>query len=412
MSTPLHFPFRTQAEWRNCLTEVQPVAREMLERSDAEQRRLGYFHTFREICQQPATWLRTGELMQSHADELRDLVDGISSLALSGSGSSEYAGDCARPALRKSLGINVEAVPAGDLLTHGRYALPTGKPSLMVSLARSGDSPESVGALALVRKFEPDVRHLVLTCNREGRLANAFCGDPRVRVITLDDATNDRSLVMTSSFTNMVLGACFLGISNDFEPYRARVGVLARAACSLLQNEMSGLAKLARTPFRRALFLGSGARLAAAREASLKMVEMTAGRVTTMCETWLGLRHGPMSAINSETLVVCFLSSDPVVRAYETDVLRELDQKQLGLARVIAGPCACVNQHVASAQDLVVPYQCSNLADEELPVLDVIVGQLLALFRCLHEGLRPDSPSETGVICRVVPSFTLYPPEG
>jgi len=38
--------------------------------------------------------------MQSHAAELRDLVDGISRLSLSGSGSSEYAGDCVRPAVR------------------------------------------------------------------------------------------------------------------------------------------------------------------------------------------------------------------------------------------------------------------------------------------------------------------------
>jgi tagatose-6-phosphate ketose/aldose isomerase len=228
-----------------------------------------------------------------------------------------------------------------------------------------------------------------------------------VRVITLDDATNDQSLVMTSSFTNMVLGARFLAFSKDSGRFMALVGALARAASGLLQNQMNALAKFARTPFRRALFLGSGARFAAAREASLKMLEMTAGRVTTTCETFLGLRHGPMSAVHGETLVVCFLSSDPVVRAYEADVLREMDQKRLGLGRILASQD--VTQNVAGDRDLVVPYQCPDLADEDLPVLDVIVGQLLALFRCLHEGLRPDSPSEAGVIRRVVPGFALYP---
>ena len=407
MSIPLHSPFPSQAEWLSYLSEVEPTAREMLERSDQDQQRLGYFHTFREIGQQPATWLRTAELMRAHAAEVQALVKGISCLTLSGSGSSEYAGDCARLALRKNLGISVEAVAAGALLTGGSYALPVGKPSLMVSLARSGDSPESVGALALVRQLEPDARHLVLTCNREGRLANAFCGDPKAQVITLDDATNDRSLVMTSSFTNMVIGARFLGFSKDLEAYTALVGALARSASALLQNHMTALAKFARKPFRRALFLGSGPRFAAAREASLKMLEMTAGRVTTMCETWLGLRHGPMSSVHDDTLVVCFLSSNPMVRAYEADVLKEMDQKQLGLTRIIAGPD--VTGDVACVQDLVIPYQCHDLADEDLPVLDVIVAQLLALFRCLQEGLRPDSPSEAGVIRRVVPSFALYP---
>ena len=176
----------------------------------------------------------------------------------------------------------------------------------------------------MVRELEPDTRHLVLTCNREGSLANAFRGDPKVRVITLDDATNDRSLVMTSSFTNMVLGARFLGFSKDSAAYNTLVAALARSASTLLRDQMTALAKLAQKPFRRAVFLGSGARLAAAREASLKMLEMTAGRVATTCETFLGLRHGPMSGIHGDTLVVCFLSSDPLVRAYETDVLTEM----------------------------------------------------------------------------------------
>jgi tagatose-6-phosphate ketose/aldose isomerase len=408
MSTPVHSPLLSQAEWLAYLSQVQPVAREMLERSEEDQQRVGYFHTFREIAQQPSTWIRTAELMQSHCAELRDVMDGISCLTLSGSGSSEYAGDCARAALRKSLGINVEAVAAGALLTAGTFALPVGKPSLMVSLARSGDSPESVGALAVVRQLEPDARHLVLTCNREGRLANVFRGDPKVRVITLDDATNDRSLVMTSSFTNMVVAVHYLGVSKNSAAYIALVRALASGASSLLQNEMTILAKAALMPFRRALFLGSGARYAAAREASLKMLEMTAGRVTTMCETWLGLRHGPMTGVDRDTLVVCFLSSDPVIRAYETDVLREMEKKRLGLARIIAGQD--IAENVACAHDMVVPYECPPLADEELPVLDVMIGQLLAFFRCLQEGLRPDSPSESGIISRVVQSFALYPP--
>lgn len=141
---------------------------------------------------------------------------------------------------------------------------------------------------------------------------------------------------MTSSFTNMALGARFLGFSKDSAAYAAQVDALARSASCLLQSQMSGLAKLARKPFRCALFLGSRARFAAAREASLKMLEMTAGRVTTMCETWLGLRHGPMSGVHGDTLVVCFLSSDPGVRAYEVDVLREMESKA---ARASANHC-------------------------------------------------------------------------
>ena len=140
------------------------------------------------------------------------------------------------------------------------------------------------------------------------------------------------------------------------------------------------------------------------------MLEMTAGRVMTMSETYLGLRHGPMSYVHDDTLVVCFLSSDPTLRAYESDLLREIDQKELGLSKMIVGEG--VPSDLAREGDVVL--ECGGLeqvGDENFPVIDVIAGQLLAFFRCLEEGLRPDSPSEDGVISRVVQTFALHLPK-
>ena len=408
MSTPVQWSGCSHEDWLSRLAQAQRATRELLERDQQEQRRLGYFHTFREICQQPATWLGTAQLMQGYAPDLGRLIDGLSSLTLSGSGSSEYAGDCVRPALRKNLGINVQSVASGALLTQGTDALPVGRPSFMVSLARSGDSPESVGALTLVRKLAPEVRHLVLTCNGQGRLANEFQADSNLSVIVLDDATNDRSLVMTSSFTNMVLAARFIGLLSHSPHYAAIAKAIAQGASELLHGQMDVLAQVSRRPFRRVMFLGSGAHFPAAREASLKMLEMTGGRVVTGCETYLGLRHGPMSSVHDDTLVVCFLSVDTMVRAYELDVVRELAQKQLGMFRILVGQD--LPRDLAASQDVVIPYHVGNLADEDLPVLDVLVGQILAFFRCLQEGLRPDCPSENGVIHRVVKAFDLYLP--
>jgi D-galactosamine 6-phosphate deaminase/isomerase len=398
-----------QHDWLQLLFKSQPIVAEMLARDPEEQRRLGYVHTLREICQQPSTWIRTAELMQQFARVLSPLVEGISSLVLSGSGSSDFAGDCVRMVLQKELGVNAHAIPSGTLLTHDSHAVSIGRPGLMVSLARSGDSPESVGAVALMLKIEPRFRHLVLTCNRRGSLATAFREDPKVTVIALDDCTNDRSLAMTSSFTNLVIAARFLGLIEEPARYLSICNGLSRTAAALLQEHFGTLAQVGRAPYRRVLFLGSGPRFAGARETALKMLEMTAGRVTTSCETYLGLRHGPMSAVNEDTLIVCFLSTQPKVRAYESDVLRELAHKQLGLFRLIVGKD--VPQELVGAKDVVIPYLgADELADDNIPVLDAVVGQLLAFFRCLKEGLQPDSPSQAGVIHRVVQSFTLHLP--
>jgi hypothetical protein len=50
----------------------------------------GYFHTLREICQRPSTWIRSVEFIQQSAPALSQLIEGISSLTFSGSASSDY----------------------------------------------------------------------------------------------------------------------------------------------------------------------------------------------------------------------------------------------------------------------------------------------------------------------------------
>jgi tagatose-6-phosphate ketose/aldose isomerase len=223
----------------------------------------------------------------------------------------------------------------------------------------------------------------------------------------LDERTNDRSLVMTSSFTNMVMAGRALAFLDDPAGYRSSVNALAEAARHLLLNYAGKLRAIAQGPFRKAVYLGSGCRHGAAREGALKLLEMLDGRLTSFAETCLGLRHGPMCAIDGATLVVCFLSSDPLRRAYETDLLDELQRKGIGWRRVIVGKD--IPPELLMEGDLGVELQgVANLADDDLAVLDVMVSQLIAFFRCMGDGLKPDSPSASGVISRVVNDFTVH----
>jgi tagatose-6-phosphate ketose/aldose isomerase len=379
----------------------------LLGRPETQQHGLGYFHTLREILQQPATWLRTGSALALHGDELKRAIGGAKLLVLTGSGSSEYAGECLRLTLQTELAIPAETIAGGDLLTHAGGAFGPSRPGLMLSLARSGDSPESVAAVAAMLEAEPAMRHLVITCNAAGKLATTYVDDPRVQVVVLADETNDRSLVMTSSFTNMVLAGRFLGMLQTPQRYEALVTSLSAVAEELLDAHFDLLAELAQRGFRRVLFLADGPAVGAARECALKMTEMTAGRVVTMRETYLGLRHGPMSAVHQDTLIVCFLSSDPLVRAYEVDLIRELNEKGLGMAKLLFGED--IPPDLAQNGDVLIECEgLRELGDENLPVLNVVIGQVLAFFRCMKEGLKPDSPSDDGVINRVVQGFTLH----
>jgi tagatose-6-phosphate ketose/aldose isomerase len=273
-------------------------------------------------------------------------------------------------------------------------------------LARSGNSPESRAVVDSLLEHDDRGHHLIITCNRQGALVTGLAAHPRVDAVVLDEQTEDKSLVMTGSFTNMVLAGRFLAWTPRPEAGVARVEAVAQAGAGLLARDADALAQIARSGFRRAVYLGSGCRVGSAHEAGLKMTEMSAGRVLSLSETFLGLRHGPMSVIHDDTLIVAFLSSDSVVRAYEVDLLRELDRKRLGARKLIVGsgiPAALASRPEDHRIDF-----GDGLADADLAVLDTVVGQLLAFHRCLEEGLKPDSPSTEGVINRVVERFTIH----
>jgi len=373
----------------------------------------GYYHTLREICQQPLTWLDTSTRVVGSRARLQGILaeSGLATnrraLIFTGSGSSFYAAECLGLTLQRELAVPVHALPAGMILTHPETALPPGQECLVVSLARSGDSPESTAVVDLLDETYPGVRHIIITCNRNGRLAAFRHDDPGCATLILDDVTCDRSLVMTSSFSNLVWAGRSLGLLQSPGVYQETTEALAVAAKQLLSRKSGEIAALGGQTFQSVLFLGSGVRLGSARESALKMLEMTAGQVVTFAETYLGVRHGPLAAVQSDTLIVCFLSSDPLVRAYELDVIRELTQKKLGLRKVIVGDQVPLD--IGQLQDHVIDYGTGvGFGDETLPMLDVLVGQLLAFFRCLSLGLRPDAPSREDIINRVVGPFAIH----
>jgi tagatose-6-phosphate ketose/aldose isomerase len=358
--------------------------RELRDVPEDEQRDRGYYHTLREILQQPATWHETSELVRRSGLSLRE---GTGPVLLTGSGSSHYIGESLEPLLARSLGRSVRAVPAGALLMDFESYVFDGPPGTLVSFARSGDSPESCAVSDGFLSRAPAWKQVLVTCNREGALATRYSGKKSVSIVILPDRTNDRSLAMTSSFTNLWLAGRILGGSVP------DVASLARAAESMFQDEACPVAEAGTTAFPNAVYLGSGARYGAAREAALKMLEMTDGSVLTFAESFLGVRHGPMCALRETTLLVGFLSRNEPQRSYERDLLREVAEMSGRPRTLLSGRGGDID---------------FDLDDGDDALLDVVVGQLLGFFRSLVLGLKPDAPSAGGVISRVVRPFGIH----
>jgi tagatose-6-phosphate ketose/aldose isomerase len=283
-----------------------------------------------------------------------------------------------------------------------RSILP-GRRYLLISFSRSGDGSEGVALLELARaRYPVQIQHLVVTCNAGGAMAKM----PGVFPIILDDAVNDRGLAMTSSFSKMIVAGHALAYVYRPEEYDVLLNELATMGDALLPRAADLAANLAKDRYSRVCFLGSGALQAVAQESSLKVLELNAGKIATLAESFLGLRHGPMAFLNGDTLVCAYLSGGEDVARYELDLLEEIRSKRLAKSLLLVAPR--VPSRIRGLTEHVLALDApAHFPDACRPPVDIIVGQLLALFLSIENGIRTDTPSG-GAISRVVSHVKIY----
>jgi len=283
-----------------------------------------------------------------------------------------------------------------------------GKSYVWISFSRSGDSSEGVSVLEAALEQRPEVQHIIVSCNREGRMARLVSERSNICQVMLDDEVNDRGLAMTSSFSNMVVAGQCLAHVQDLAAYGATLKALIAGAQEFLPAAAEFAEKAVTDGFTKICFLGTGALHGVAVESALKVLELTAGNIVTLSETFLGVRHGPLSAIDGETLVVGFVSGDRRRRSYELDLLEEVRDKKLAKGIVMIAPKISPDEAARLGKiGVLLPLGLAEF-DCYRPPVDVLIGQLLGLFASIKLGLKPDAPSPGGAISRVVSKVRIY----
>ena len=346
-------------------------------------------YTLEEIFQQPLLWPTTLTRVREAKERFHLYRLQHARVLLTGAGSSAYAATAVAVSWPGAL-----AVPTTDLLVDTERYLPG--VDAVLSLARSGNSPESAAVVNRIRGIRPDILQLAITCNEQSALWEAGL-DGR---ISLDPRTNDRSLVMTSSFSNLVLAGLCL---SQPEAVPAMVKEGSDRACELLPEVDKRCKCVADRIHDRIVVLSSSPLIGWAREAGLKALEMTAGRFPAVAETYLGLRHGPMSFVNENALVLCLLSSDPLRQLYEVDLVRELRSKNLGY---LVGITASGERDGLFHEEI--PAVLPHALDALRTPFEIVIPQLLGYHLSLRIGMNPDSPSPNGIINRVVQRFQIH----
>lgn len=369
--------------------------------------RLGGADTAREIAQQPALWAQLAQaLEQTRARIDAFLGDWLRQpghrVIFTGAGSSGFIAEMVADQINAQWPADVRALHTTSLLTHPSLYLQRDRPTLLVSFARSGSSPESTAAVDLVRERVADARFLDITCNGEGELARR--GRDRADTLTLlmPPLSCDRAFAMTSSLSCMLLAAL---AAFDTVPWPQRLQRLHDLAAHLhdaLDDWAAPVAALAQSPYTRVIYLGSGPLEALAREAALKLLELTAGRVLALANTPLGFRHGPKSTLDGDTLVVVLRSAEAVARRYEQDLLDELRRDG------IAGRVLSVGPARGDDADGDFSLDAPALPDPWLAPLWLSMAQRYALLRSAALGLTPDNPFPDGTVNRVVQGVIVH----
>jgi tagatose-6-phosphate ketose/aldose isomerase len=377
--------------------------------ADLDQAGAGW--TTREILQQPRVWTQVLELVTRRAQVVRGFLRPLLGrpdlrVVLTGAGTSAFIGECIAPAIASRWNRRVEAVATTDLVAcPGNWLLPR-VPTLLVSFARSGNSPESLAAIELAQQSLPQCHHLIVTCSAEGALYRRAGQWQNAYVVLLPDDTNDRGFAMTSSFSAMLLAAAL--ILEAIPADAALLAALIAAAEQVLQHWPARIRSLIQAQFERVVYLGAGELKGLAREAALKLLELTDGRMVAVSDTPLGFRHGPKTVVNRRTLVVLFVGNDPYSRQYDLDLLRELRADAIA-ARVVA-VTAQPDPGVAHPDDFLIP-ALMPVADVALCLPFVVFAQCFALLQSLALGIRPDNPNAAGTVSRVVRGVSIYPLE-
>lgn len=359
--------------------------------------------TEREISRQPDVWRETARIVADRRAELDAFLAPLLAqpalrIVLTGAGTSAFVGEVAAPGLARRLHRRIEAIATTDLVADPLGRLAEDVPTLLVSFARSGNSPESLAATALADQVLGDVHHLVITCDASGRLFAAHEGSARSFVLLMPERANDAGFAMTSSFTSMLLAVLLAFLGDD-----GRVVAALAAAGEQVLRQRDRVEALAARGADRVVFLGSGPLTGIARESALKMLEITAGGVDTYFDSALGFRHGPKAVLDDRTLVVLYVSADPVTRAYDEDIASEL-RDGIGGESVVAVR--------ADAPRTVGDWGLAGLEgvdDVWLAVPYVVVGQLLALHASVRSGVETDDPFPGGAVNRVVQGVTIHP---
>lgn len=369
--------------------------------------------TWQEIVQQPSIWKEELEIVKNNLRSIGDFIEKIQGkkvkVIFTGAGSSEFVGNTLCSYVNSKIDIDVLSIPTTDIVSMPEQYLETDTTTILVSCARSGNSPESVATVNLADKIVKNIYHIFITCNPEGHLATISKDGDNKYLLLMPEKTNDKGFAMTGSFSSMVVAGVLILLRKNFVEMEEKVTYIANVVEKNLEKILENVEAITDLDIDRIVYLGDGALKGLAEEMSLKVLELTGGKIASFYNSFLGFRHGPKSIVNDKTVIVCMMSNNMYTRIYELDLLKEF-KNEGGKKKIVV---------LDTIYDEEVKNNCNyyfSFADERLIEIEevfaglgyLVYGQLISLVKSAKLEINPDNPCPTGEVNRVVKGVTIH----
>lgn len=372
---------------------------------------LNGINTSREIYQQPDIWRNVLEYISENQKEIKNflntkLKNENAKIILTGAGSSAYIGEIVASNLNKNHKKNFFPIPTTDILQNPELYFEKDTPTILISFARSGNSPESIGVFELANKIIKDINHIIITCNKDGKLAKIGDEYQDTLLLLMPEDSNDKGFAMTSSFSSMVLASLLIFDIDNIQDNILDVGNLVLEAKYILNNKFKEIDNILNEDFNRVVYLGSAENYPLAKESSLKVLELTRGKIISTSETVLGFRHGPKSIVNDKTIIFIFLSNNLYSQKYDMDLLKEIyndegEHKVILVSNKLDFKNYNLDYHLNINTEKIKNKNFINL-------LYLLFAQIFALKASIKTNISPDNPNPSGKVNRVVKGVNIY----
>lgn len=383
----------------------------MFNKTIEEWKELDGLNTASEIDQQPRLWKEIPQIFNEKKEEIKkflenEFIEKDVDVVFTGGGTSDYVGQVIAPYLARNAKGNFYAIPSTDLVSNPYMYLKKERPTILVNFARSGNSPESVASVNLANQLLDKVFHVFITCNPDGELAKISDKSENTLTLLMPEGSNDKSFAMTSSFTCMAITSMLLFDVDNFDKNIEELSVFANAAEKILENAYEVLKDTIDFDYERVVYLGSGPYKGIAKEAALKILELTRGKVVSLSESTMGFRHGPKSILNDNTVSFVFLPKEKYAYKYDLDIAKEMHHNQ-GDHRVVVFSNH-LDKELEENSDQVISIDLDLENDVYIGILYILYAQVFALHSSIKHGINPDNPNPAGVVNRVVQGVIIY----